>query len=58
MKQTYMKKQFPPSLFFSLLFIFVLNAGAIVFQFSLLVAGALLGILLLFVILSALNISL
>lgn len=35
-----------------------LGAGAIVFQFSLLVAGALLGILLLFVILSALNISL
>lgn len=35
-----------------------LGAGAIVFQFSLLVAGVLIGILLLFVILSALNISL
>lgn len=34
-----------------------LGAGAIVFQFSLLVAGALLGVLLIFVILSALNIS-
>jgi len=36
----------------------MLGAGAIVFQFSLLVAGALLGIVLIFVILNALNISL
>jgi hypothetical protein len=35
-----------------------LGAGAILFQFSILVAGAILGILLLFVILSALNINL
>lgn len=35
-----------------------LGAGAILFQFSILVAGALLGILLVFVILSALNINL